>query len=85
MKTPEIGNHQPVCFWMKTNEVNVLPRTPKAARKIISAIRSNDTKTEMVLRRALQKRGLRFCVIYKLLFNNKREDKRTNGSKKNKN
>jgi DNA mismatch endonuclease (patch repair protein) len=44
-----------------------MPRTPEVTRKIMSAIRSNNTKPEIFLRKALWRRGLRFRVHYKLL------------------
>ena len=44
-----------------------MPRTPEITRKIMSAIKSTNTKPEMLLRKALWKKGLRYRVHYKLL------------------
>jgi len=44
-----------------------MPRTPEITRKIMSAIKSTNTKPEMLLRKALWKKGLRYRVNYRLL------------------
>lgn len=42
-------------------------RDPETTHKIMSAIRSKDTKPELALRRALWRRGLRYRVAMKSL------------------
>jgi len=44
-----------------------MPRTPEITKKIMLAIRSNNTKPEILLRKALWHKGLRFRVHYRLL------------------
>jgi len=44
-----------------------MPRTPEITRKIMSAIKSTNTKPEMLLRKALWKKGLRYRVNCRLL------------------
>jgi DNA mismatch endonuclease (patch repair protein) len=44
-----------------------MTRTPKVTHKIMSAIRSNNTKPEMLLRKALWHKGLRFRLHFKSL------------------
>ena len=44
-----------------------MPRTPEMTRKIMASIRSTDTKPEMLLRKALWKKGLRYRVNCRLL------------------
>jgi len=45
-----------------------MPRTPEITYKIMSAVKSKNTKPEIKLRRELWSRGLRFRVNYKKLF-----------------
>lgn len=44
-----------------------MPRDPSVTHKIMSAIRSKDTKPELMLRKALWHRGMRYKVNYKSL------------------
>jgi len=44
-----------------------MPRIPEVTRKIMAAIHSNDTKPEMLLRKGLWHRGLRFRLHHKSL------------------
>ena len=45
----------------------IFVRDPKTTHKIMSAIRSKDTKPELILRRALWQRGFRYRVAVKTL------------------
>ena len=42
-------------------------RTPEVTHKIMSAIKSKDTKTELILRKALWKNKISYRVNYKKL------------------
>ena len=64
---PKIGSRQIACLLTETRGFDVMPRTPETTRKIMSAIHSNNTKPEMLLRKALWHRGLRFRLHYKSL------------------
>jgi len=44
-----------------------MPREPEITHKIMSSIKSKDTKPELLLRKALWKTGLRYRVNYKKL------------------
>ncbi|MDR1599904.1 MAG: very short patch repair endonuclease [Oscillospiraceae bacterium] len=44
-----------------------MPRTPEVTHKIMSAVRSSGTKPEMLLRKTIWRRGLRYRVNYKMI------------------